>query len=401
MNTITNSTPTAAPTTAALSPEPDLVAFVAIDWADQKHALVLLPAGSQTKETFTLEHTPEVLADWVAQLLARFPQGHIAVILEQSRGALLYALLPHERLQLYPINPKTSAKFREAFYGSGAKDDPLDADLMLDILLHHRERLKAWHPDEPITRQLQLLVEARRRFVADQVRLSNRLGSALKSYFPQALTLVGENLASPMACAFLQKWPTLEAAQKIRPHLLRKFYYAHQCRSEELIQQRLHLLAQAQPLTTDAAVVLAQSLQAQSVARELATLPAIVAEYDRRIADLFAQHADFAIWDSFPGAGEALAPRLAAAWKWRAPRCALVPGPSATTSSRSNAATDATPRSALWPSSGSALCGAAGNNGSPMRTPTMSRACSAAPALSTPNCSLPLPPTFVNNSFKI
>ena len=39
-----------------------------------------------------------------------------------------------------------------------------------------------------------------------------------------------------------------------------------------------HLLAQAQPLTTDAAVVLAQSLQAQSVARERATLPAIVAE---------------------------------------------------------------------------------------------------------------------------
>jgi transposase len=177
MNTMINSTPAAAPTTAALSPEPDLVAFVAIDWADQKHALVLLPAGSQTKETFTLEHTPEALSDWVAQLFARFAQGKIAVILEQSRGALLYALLPHDRLQLYPINPKTSAKFREAFYGSGAKDDPLDADLMLDILLHHRDRLKAWHPDESITRQLQLLVEARRRFVADQVRLSNRLAA--------------------------------------------------------------------------------------------------------------------------------------------------------------------------------------------------------------------------------
>jgi hypothetical protein len=39
---------------------------------------------------------------------------------------------------------------------------------MLDILLHHRDRFKAWHPDDPITRQLQLLVEARRWFVADQ-----------------------------------------------------------------------------------------------------------------------------------------------------------------------------------------------------------------------------------------
>ena len=309
-----NTYPTDTLTPTPRSPEADFVAFAAIDWADQEHAVALLPAGANTPETLTLEHTPEAIAQWVAQLYKRFPQGPIAVILEQSRGALLYALLPYERLRLYPINPKTSAKFREAFYSSGAKDDPLDADLMLDILLHHRDRLAAWQPDEPITRQLQLLVEARRKFVADRVRLSNRLGSALKSYFPQALELVGEDLASPMACAFIQKWPTLQAVQKVKPHQLRKFYYGHRCRSEEAIQHRLQLLGQAQPLTTDAAVILAQSLQAQSVARELATLPAIVAEYDRRIAELFAQHADGPIWESFPGAGPVLGPRLAAAW---------------------------------------------------------------------------------------
>jgi transposase len=314
MNTTTNTPQTDTSPKAASSPEPDFVAFIAVDWADQKHDLVLLPTGSKTKEPLTLEHTPEALSDWVAKLYQRFPTGKIAVILEQSRGALLYALLPYERLQLYPINPKTSAKFREAFYTSGAKDDPLDADLMLDILLHHRDRLKAWQPDEPITRQLQLLVEARRRFVADQVRLTNRLRTTLKSYFPQVLALAGDDLSSPMACAFVQKWPTLEAAQKIKPHLLRKFYYAHQCRSEELIQQRLQLLAQAKPLTTDAPVVAAQSLLAQNTARELAALPAILAEYERRIKNLFSQHADFAVWDSFPGAGPALAPRLAAAW---------------------------------------------------------------------------------------
>jgi transposase len=309
-----NTDPTNTQTATAPNPTASPVAFVAIDWADQKHDMVLLPAGSQTKEPITVEHTPEALSDWIAQLYRRFPEGKIAVILEQSRGALLYALLPNERLELYPINPKTSAKFREAFYSSGAKDDPLDADLMLDILLHHRDRLKALQPDDAITRQLQLLVEARRRFVADQVRLTNRLRSTLKSYFPQALDLAGENLSSPMACAFVQKWSTLEAAQKTRPHLLRKFYYGHQCRSEDLIQQRLKLLHRAKPLTTDAPVVTAQSLLAQCIARELATLPPILAEFDHRIARLFAQHADYAIWDSFPGAGPALAPRLAAAW---------------------------------------------------------------------------------------
>ena len=48
-----------------------------------------------------------------------------------------------------------SAKFRQAFYPSGAKDDPTDADLQLDILLQHRDRLTAWRPDDATTRQLQ------------------------------------------------------------------------------------------------------------------------------------------------------------------------------------------------------------------------------------------------------
>ena len=250
----------------------------------------------------------------LAQLHQRFAGGKIAVILEQSRGSLLYALVPHPHLVLYPINPQMAAKFRKAFYPSGAKTDPLDADLLLQILLRHRDRLKAWQPEEPVTRQLQLLVEARRRFVADRVRLSNRLENALKSYFPQALELVGESLTTPMACAFLQRWPTLQAVQKAGAHRLRQFYYGQHCRAEELIQQRLQLLAQANPLTTDAAVVAAQALLVKSVARELAVLPAILEEYDRQIASLFALHADYAIWDSFPGAGPALAPRLAAAW---------------------------------------------------------------------------------------
>jgi len=210
-------------------------ACVGLDWADEKHAVVLQAAGSQIKEHATLEHTPEALSDWVAQLHQRFAGGKIAVILEQSRGSLLYALLPHAHLVLYPINPQMAAKFRKAFYPSGAKTDPLDAELLLQILLQHRDRLKAWQPDEPITRQLQLLVEARRRFVADRVRLSNRLENALKSYFPQALQLAGESLTTPMACAFLQKWPTLEAVQKAGAQRLRKFYYGQHSRAEELI----------------------------------------------------------------------------------------------------------------------------------------------------------------------
>ena len=38
-------------------------AFIGIDWADEKHAVVLQATASQTKEHTTLEHTPEALSE--------------------------------------------------------------------------------------------------------------------------------------------------------------------------------------------------------------------------------------------------------------------------------------------------------------------------------------------------
>ena len=47
---------------------------------------------------------------------------------------------------------------------------------------------------------------------------------------------MGESLTTPMACAFLQKWPTLATVQKAGAQRLRKFYYGQHCRAEALIQ---------------------------------------------------------------------------------------------------------------------------------------------------------------------
>ena len=53
--------------------------------------------------------------------------GYVAVVLEQGRGGLLNALMSCEFLVLYIINPKSLSSFREAFYGSGATSDLVDA----------------------------------------------------------------------------------------------------------------------------------------------------------------------------------------------------------------------------------------------------------------------------------
>lgn len=300
-----------------MNDQPDLKSFAALiglDWADQKHDVALRAQGAEHVETSILHHDPQAIADWVSALRQRFGPGPIALCLEQARGALIYALMGYEHLVLYPINPKTLAKLRAALHPSGKKDDPVDADLLLALLEKFGPQLTPWKPDDATTRQLMLLVEARRGFVDQRTGLINQLQSVLKSYFPQALALLGEDLSSPLATDFLKKWPTLDAVQKAKPNVVRAFYYGHNSRRPERIQERLQLIAQAVALTGDHAVLAAQSLAAQSLAQALAALRPIITRYDQEIAQLFAGHPDAAIFASLDGAGEALAPRLLAAF---------------------------------------------------------------------------------------
>lgn len=284
-------------------------AFVGLDWGDEKHALSLCADGKNVERT-TLEQTPEALADWANGLRTRFPNGSIAVALEQARGALLSGLSQYEHFVLFPVNPKSLARFREAFYPSRSKDDVVDGDLLLEMLLKHRDHLRPWQPDTVQTRELALLNEQRRNFVDLRTCLTNQLLSHLKAIFPQALDLVGDKLSTRMATDFLQKWPTLQQMQKAKPTLLRNFYYGHNSRSEKLICARLEQVSKAVPLTRDPALLNAHSLAIQTLAAQLAALRPSIEQYDQRIAQLFAAHPDAAIFESLPGAGPVLAPRL-------------------------------------------------------------------------------------------
>ena len=293
---------------------PSLVALVGIDWADQKHDVALRVAGTQQLETTQIDMTPEALTEWVAGLRQRFGDGKIGVVLEQSRGALIHALLEHDCFVLYPVNPVTVKRFREAFASSGAKADPTDAKLMLELLEKHRERLHAWAPDEPETRALARLVEGRRKAVNERTQLVQRLGAELKGYFPQALSWSGGDLTSPMALDFLRHWPTLEAVKKVREPSLRRFYTRHHCRSAEKISERLREIRRATPLVRDWAIIEPSVLTVRMLVEQIQALNEGIETYESRLQELFAQHPDAPLFESLPGAGPNLAPRLLAAF---------------------------------------------------------------------------------------
>ena len=288
--------------------------LVGLDWADQKHDLQWRETDSGRLDTQDLPHTPECIHEWITGLTAKYPGRKVAVCLEQSRGAVVYALMGYEAVDLYPVNPVTLADYRNAFRPSGAKDDPSDAGLLLELLERHPEALKVWHPDTQPTRLLRSLCEDRRKAVDLRTGLCQSLRSKLKEYFPQALSLVGENLFSELCCSFLMKWPRLESVAKVRAQTIRKFYYAHHSRSEQLIEKRLALISTTRPLCTDAAVVEAAMVWVQTLVPQIRALNRAIKSYDHRIDRLFKAHPDRCIFESFPGAGPQLGPRLLTAF---------------------------------------------------------------------------------------
>ena len=291
----------------------EFAAFIGLDWADAKHDICLQVAGSAHREFFVLEHRPEAIDAWVQTLRTRFNGQPVAVCLELKKGPIVSALRTYDFLVLFPVNPLTVAKYREAFTPSRAKDDPSDAELQVELLLKHRDKLTPLTPQSPTMRALAQLVEHRRRLVGDKVRLTNRLTSALKNYFPHVLQWFQEK-DTVLFCDFLSRWPTLKAVQLARRSTLEAFFQAHHVRATDVIDTRIQAIKSAIALTTDDGVITPNVLLVQALVAQLRVTLQAIADFDTAIAQRAQEHPDFPVFDALPGAGAGLAPRLLVAF---------------------------------------------------------------------------------------
>jgi len=294
--------------------EPEKVnyaAWIGIDWGSEQHAVCLQAADSTRMEHFTLDQKADSLHAWCISLLARFGGRKVAVAIEQSKGAVINFLLGLDFVHIFRIHPKSLKNYREALYPSGAKDDPVDAELLVQFARLHENKMRPWVPDEVNSRLLLRLVEGRRKTVNKRIRLTNELTQLLKEYFPQVLDWAG-GLDHIMACDFLLKWPTLQKLQKCKRETVRRFYIDHGSRNGELIDQRMEEIRSALPLTTDAAIIESSVLLVETIVPQLRTLIEAVARFDQRIEVLYEKHPDAGIFAGFPGAGRVLEPRLLA-----------------------------------------------------------------------------------------
>lgn len=288
--------------------------WIGLDWADKKHYLSVLAPGDRSATGHSVDHKPEELDRFFLNLHQKYPEARLGVCIEQSRGPVIYALMKYDFVVIYPINPRSLADFRKAFTVSGAKSDPRDGDLLGEMGAKHHDRLRPLRPEEPCTRKLRLYVEHRRNFVDERTALLLQLKATLKCYYPLALELFDDDLARPIGLEFLRRWSNLQQLKGTTTAGLRAFFYKHNSRSEDRIQERLDAVQAAKALTEDPAIVQPLQLKVLCLVAQIQTVQSSIEKFDVLIRQTLKEHSEAWLFQDIPGAGPALAPRLVAAF---------------------------------------------------------------------------------------
>ena len=255
-------------------------------------------------------HSPEGLSQldsYLERIAGPGGKDQLACIVETTHGLLIAHLL-EQGWAVYPVNPRTVEKRRGP---SGAKTDTLDAYLLAKTGRADFADLRRLNPDSEQIQELKTLTRDQEGLIQMQTRLVNQLTACLKAYYPVALDLFSK-LHQPSTLAFLRAYPTLQAAraasiEEVTALLKQARYPGAGPAAEQLVKQLQQPALQANEVLTRTKSRLMLALVAQ-----LEPLVKQIAEYDKEIERLFLNHADSELFQSLPGAGARLAPRLLA-----------------------------------------------------------------------------------------
>ncbi|MCK5125643.1 MAG: IS110 family transposase [candidate division Zixibacteria bacterium] len=284
--------------------------FAGLDWAKAKHDVVVVDRAGKIVMEMTLKHNA---GGWKLfreklQELAGPELSVVAVVIETNCGPAVEKLL-ESGCSVYPINPKAAQRYRDRKAPSGGKTDRLDAFSFSDALRTDGHGWRQLKPDDPVVQELRLLCRDEIGLIKQRTLFINQLREALHEYYPAALEAF-DDWTMQTSWAFIEQYSTPLKLKKAGKRRWEKFLHSHRLYRPETYQKRLEIFARATEFTGGEAVTKAKSILAVSLAKQLRVLQQQLKVYRERIEELFQNHADHDIFDSLPGAGDKLAPRL-------------------------------------------------------------------------------------------
>jgi transposase len=275
--------------------------FAGIDWGGAEHALCVVDDAGRIALALQVRHDTEGLRSLREQLRRLGPPASLPIAIERPSGLIVDTLIQAGH-PVIPIHPNAVKACRPRYRAAGGKHDPGDAYLLADVLRTDGHRFRPLTPNSDAIQALRALVRTRDDFVAERIALANQLRALLESFWPGAAVIFAE-IDSPIALAFIERYPTPRSTARLGEKRLASFLAAeHYCgrRPATELLLRLHEAPRGcvGPLEQEAKGELARALS-----RILASLVNEIARLTARIEHDVAQLDDGAIVMSLPRAG--------------------------------------------------------------------------------------------------
>ena len=284
--------------------------MVGVDWGGAAHAVCVIDANGQVLDRFTVGHDRAGLVTLVARLQQHGAAADIPIAIERPSGLLVDALV-EAGFRVVPIHPNLLKACRPRYRTVAAKSDPGDAFILADILRTDGHRLRPLAPQSDAIKALRGLVRGRDDLVRARVALANQLSGVLESFWPGAARIFSD-LASPIALAFVARYPTPEAAARLGPQRLAGFLAQHRYCGRRAPEALLERLRSAPDGCAGEAESEAKGELVRALARALEALVAELAKLTSRIEHLVADLPDGRVVMSFPRAGRVCAAQILA-----------------------------------------------------------------------------------------
>jgi transposase len=287
------------------------VIFVGIDWSEHHHDVCVLdPRGEQLAKVRIPEgiegvvRLHETLADHAEE-----PED-VIVGIEIDRGLLVGALVA-AGYRVFAINPLSVDRYRDRHGTSGAKSDPGDAKVLADLVRTDRHNHRPVAGDSDLAEGIKLIARTHQSFVWDRQRHVNRLRSALREFYPQALQAFGTELSSADALAVLRIAPTPELGRRLsRSKIAAALRRAGRQRNLQKRAEQIQRALRSEQLRASEGLERAYGVIVSSLTGLIEGLNTQIAGFEDELGRSFEQHPSAEVLRSLPGLGIVLGARV-------------------------------------------------------------------------------------------
>jgi len=199
--------------------------FAGLDWGSVEHAACVIDEQGAVVAQLDIQHTAEGLKQLLAKLTRIAPPEELPIAIERPSGLVVDTLVEAGH-PVVPIHPNALKACRPRYRAAGGKSDPGDAYILADVLRTDGHRFRALRPASDEVRALRALVRTRDDLVAERVSLANQLRASLESFWPGAAAIFAD-VDSPIALAFLERYPTPGSARRLGEKRLAAFLAAN------------------------------------------------------------------------------------------------------------------------------------------------------------------------------